>query len=63
MSESESHPFELEVRVRAHGQEDAVSHREYVSNDAASTDKALKEIWDGVSNDVKARMRGVGDDR
>jgi hypothetical protein len=51
--------FEVEVRVKAAGQEDAVIHREYVSQDAASTDKAAGQIWSGVSSDVKARMRTV----
>lgn len=60
---AEEHPYEIEVRVRAYGQEDAVLHREYVSRDSASTDKALKEVWDGVSQQTKARMRLVGDDR
>jgi hypothetical protein len=60
---AEEHPYELEVRIKAHGQEDAVLHREYVSKDAASTDKALKEVWDGMGAGTKARMRLVGSDK
>jgi hypothetical protein len=60
---AEEHPFEIEVRVRAHGQEDAVLHREYISHDAASTDKAIKEVWDGMSAGTKSRMRLVGSDK
>jgi hypothetical protein len=60
---AEEHPYELEVRIRAHGQEDAVLHREYISHDAASTDKAIKEVWDGMSAGTKSRMRLVGSDK
>ena len=58
---SEQHVFEVEVRVSRPGQEDAHVYREYVSKDAASTDKAASEVWAGVSNDVKARMKTVND--
>lgn len=58
---SESHPFEVEIRVSAHGQEDAFVRREYVSSDKSSTDGAAGEIWAGVSNDVKAKCRPVAD--
>lgn len=58
----ETRPFELEVRVREHGQPDAVLHREVVSS-KASTDGVLAEVWAAVSDDAKARMRPVGDDR
>lgn len=59
----ESHLYELEVRVSRPGQPDATVHREYQSVDAASTDRAIQEVWGGVSNDIKARMHPVADDR
>ena len=62
MTAKEQHRFELEVRVSRPGQEDAVINREYVSQDAASTDKAASEIWAGVSNETKAHMCPVNDD-
>jgi preprotein translocase subunit SecA len=58
---AEQHPFEVEIRVRAARQQDAVYAREYVSQDAASTDKALKELVTGISSDTLERMRGVQD--
>ena len=58
---AENHVFELEVRVRAAGQKDAVINREYVSTEKSSTDGAVKEIWDSVSAPTKAKMRGVAD--
>jgi hypothetical protein len=58
---SEKHVFEVELRVKAHGQDDAVVSREYVSADKASTDGAAGEIWAGVSDDVKAKCRTVND--
>ena len=57
----EGHVFEVDLVVRAAGQPDMVISREYVSKDKASTDGAAGEIWNGVSPDVKARMRGVND--
>lgn len=60
---TEEHRFELEVRVSAHGQEPAVLHREYTSEDAASTDKALSEVWGAVNDATKARMSPVNDGR
>ena len=60
---SEQHRFELEVRVSAASQPDAILHREYTSKDSASTDKALTEVWAAVNNDTKARMSPVADDQ
>ncbi len=62
MTDKEQHRYELEVRVSVHGQEPAVINREYVSQDAASTDKAIQEVWAGVSNEIKAHMHPVNDD-
>ena len=63
MSSSGEQPraYELEVRIAAPGQPDAVLHREYVTADKLSTDGALGAIWDGVSDDVKSHMRPVAD--
>lgn len=52
--------YELEVRVSAPGQEDAVLHREVVT-DKQRTDDALGELWSGVSDAAKARMHPVND--
>jgi hypothetical protein len=60
---SEKHVFEVELRVKAHGQDDAVVSREYVSADKASTDGAAGEIWAGVSDTLKSNMRPVADGR
>jgi hypothetical protein len=60
-SNPEEHPFELEIVVRAHGQEDARISREYTSRDACSTDKAAREVWEGLVHDVKSRTRHVAD--
>lgn len=56
----EQHVYELEVRIRASNQPDSVIHREIVT-DKATTSEALGEVWVGVSNDVKAKCRGVED--
>ena len=61
LTRAESHVFEVRVTVSRPGQPDATVNREYRSKDAASTDKAIQEVWSGVSNEVKARMRTVND--
>lgn len=57
--DTERHVFEVDVLVRANGQPDAIVSREYVSREKASTDGAVTEIWEAVSDDIKARMRPV----
>jgi hypothetical protein len=59
----EQHHFELEIRIKAHNQPDAVLHREMTSKEKASTDGALGEFWGGVSPATKARMRDVDSDK
>lgn len=59
----EQHHFELEIRVKAHNQPDAVLHREMTSKEKASTDGALTELWGGVSPATKAKMRDVDSDK
>jgi hypothetical protein len=53
--------FEVELRVRTVGQPDAVLNREYITSEKQSTDGAAREIWAGISNDVKAKCRAVSD--
>jgi hypothetical protein len=55
--------FEVDVIVRAHGQEDARISREYVSTDKMSTDGVAGEIWKGFSDQTKAKMHPVSDGR
>jgi hypothetical protein len=59
----EQHHFELEIRIKAHNQPDAVLHREMTSKEKASTDGALGEFWGGVSPATKAKMRDVDSDK
>lgn len=61
MTDKEQHKFEVELIVRGAGQPDAQVSREYQSFDAASTDKALKEIHDSIDVATLARMNGVND--
>jgi hypothetical protein len=61
MSDKESRCFEVQVRVSAAGQPDAVVNREYVTSDAASTDKAARTIFDAIHADERAKMRPVAD--
>lgn len=59
---SDSRVFEVDLIVRAHGQEDARISREYVTSDKASTDGVASEIWnDGVCDVIKAKCRPVSD--
>lgn len=60
---SEEHTYEVDLIVRGAGQPDTVISREYQSQNAASTDKAAREIWEALGADAKARMRGVNDGR
>jgi hypothetical protein len=58
---AEEHRFEVDLIVRRPGQPDATVSREYVSKDAASTDKAAKEVWQGMDAGTLARMHPVND--
>lgn len=57
----ESRVFEFELRIKAHGQPDAVMNREYASNDKASTDAVARQLYDSLPAIEKSRMRGVND--
>jgi hypothetical protein len=58
---SKNRVFEIELRVKAHQQPDAVISREYTSHEKASTDGVAGEIWEGVADAVKAKMKSVAD--
>lgn len=58
---SDARVFEVDLIVRANGQEDVRVSREYVTSDAASTDKAARVIFDAIHNDERAKMRPVND--
>ena len=58
----ESHVFEVEVSVKRPGQLDATAHREYRSQDAASTDKALSELLGGFTAETEKRLSRVQDE-
>ena len=51
--------FEVDLIVRAAGQEDARVSREYVTADRLSTDGVAGDIWAGVADDLKAHMHPV----
>ena len=57
----DSRVFEVDLIVRSHGQPDVTVSREYVTSDAASTDKAARTIFDAIHADERAKMRPVND--
>ena len=60
---SDTKAFEVDLVVRAHGQDDYRISREYMTDTKASTDGAAREIWDAIPDAIRAKMRPVGDDR